>query len=49
MKFNYVRMMKLFENFNLIEADAVLPVGIFLFDFFNGDYLFRFLIDGLDN
>lgn len=49
MQFNYVRMMKLFKYFNLIEADAVLPIGIFLFNFLNSDYLFRFLINGLND
>jgi hypothetical protein len=48
-KLDDVGMMQLFEYFNLIEANTLIPIGVFLFHFLYSNNLFRFFIYGLDD
>lgn len=44
-----IGVVELFENFNLIEADAILPVGVLLLDFLYRYDLLGLLIYCLDD
>lgn len=48
-EFDDVGVMEFFEDFDFVEGDAVIPVGVFLFDELDGNDLFGVFVDGFDD
>jgi hypothetical protein len=44
-----VGMVEFFKDFDFVKVDAFFPVGILLFDLFDGYDLFGLFVDGLDD